>query len=154
VAQPGSVPEWGSGGRGFKSRRPDLEKQGSATVFVVGPCFVCAGWDNSRIGLTSLSFIPLRHLPEVRPHALPGHCGPRPQLIAEALLIAFVGAQRGAERLRVGTPLYNVLNLVGALILLYVAVIDRRAGFIILEAVWAAVTIPPLYRSFRSASSR
>ena len=24
VAQPGSAPEWGSGGRGFKSRRPDL----------------------------------------------------------------------------------------------------------------------------------
>src|SRR6266545_5282921 len=23
VAQPGSAPEWGSGGRGFKSRRPD-----------------------------------------------------------------------------------------------------------------------------------
>ena len=73
---------------------------------------------------------------------------------AAALLIAFVGAQRGAERLRVGTPLYNAFNLVGALILLYVAVIDRRAGFIILEAVWAAMTIPPLYRSFRSASSR
>src|SRR6267143_7107591 len=24
VAQPGSAPEWGSGGRGFKSRRPDF----------------------------------------------------------------------------------------------------------------------------------
>jgi hypothetical protein len=68
---------------------------------------------------------------------------------AAALLIAFVGSQRGAERLRVGTPLYNVLNLTGALILLYVAVIDRRTGFIILEAVWAAVTIPPLLRSVR-----
>lgn len=73
---------------------------------------------------------------------------------AAALLIAFVGAQRGIERLRVGAPLYNVLNLVGALILLYVAVLDRRVGFIILEAVWAAVTIPPLLRSLRSASSR
>ena len=26
VAQPGSAPEWGSGGRGFKSRRPDWVK--------------------------------------------------------------------------------------------------------------------------------
>jgi hypothetical protein len=26
VAQPGSAPEWGSGGRGFKSRRPDSSK--------------------------------------------------------------------------------------------------------------------------------
>ena len=25
MAQPGSAPEWGSGGRGFKSRRPDSE---------------------------------------------------------------------------------------------------------------------------------
>ena len=73
---------------------------------------------------------------------------------AAALLIAFVGSQRGAERLRAGTPLYNLLNLIGALILLYVAVIDRRTGFIILEAVWAAVTIPPLIRWAREASSR
>src|SRR5207244_6855476 len=27
VAQSGSAPEWGSGGRGFKSRRPDWSKQ-------------------------------------------------------------------------------------------------------------------------------
>src|SRR5207253_9430641 len=26
VAQPGSAPEWGSGGRGFKSRRPDCAR--------------------------------------------------------------------------------------------------------------------------------
>ena len=26
MAQPGSAPEWGSGGRGFKSRRPDMKK--------------------------------------------------------------------------------------------------------------------------------
>lgn len=73
---------------------------------------------------------------------------------AAALLIAFVGSQRGVERLRVGTPLYNLLNLIGALILLHVAVVDRRTGFIILEAVWAAVTIPPLLRSARGALSR
>src|SRR6266702_8255433 len=29
VAQPGSAPEWGSGGRGFKSRRPDSMVKGS-----------------------------------------------------------------------------------------------------------------------------
>ncbi|CRI62878.1 hypothetical protein THIOKS11020015 [Thiocapsa sp. KS1] len=28
VAQPGSAPEWGSGGRRFKSSRPDQSKQG------------------------------------------------------------------------------------------------------------------------------
>ena len=31
VAQPGSAPEWGSGGRGFKSRRPDYLRSGGAT---------------------------------------------------------------------------------------------------------------------------
>ena len=30
VAQPGSAPEWGSGGRGFKSRRPDSVKADGA----------------------------------------------------------------------------------------------------------------------------
>ncbi len=28
VAQPGSAPEWGSGGREFESRRPDLVRDG------------------------------------------------------------------------------------------------------------------------------
>ena len=33
VAQPGSAPEWGSGGRGFKSRRPDCCKSLSSADF-------------------------------------------------------------------------------------------------------------------------
>src|SRR6185437_6741468 len=35
VAQPGSAPEWGSGGRGFKSRRPDSPPALTAGGFVV-----------------------------------------------------------------------------------------------------------------------
>jgi hypothetical protein len=35
VAQPGSAPEWGSGGRGFKSRRPDDIRQGSDCTYAV-----------------------------------------------------------------------------------------------------------------------
>ena len=42
---------------------------------------------------------------------------------------------------------YNLLNLVGASLLLWVAVTDRSLGFIILELVWAVVAIPPLLRS-------
>ena len=42
--------------------------------------------------------------------------------------------------------LYNILNLVGAGLLGWVAVVDRRAGFILLELVWALVAIPPLLR--------
>lgn len=36
VAQPGSAPEWGSGGRGFKSRRPDLINQGTVGIYADG----------------------------------------------------------------------------------------------------------------------
>jgi hypothetical protein len=39
---------------------------------------------------------------------------------------------------------FNALNLVGSLFLLWVAVHDRRAGFIALEAIWALFSIPPL----------
>ena len=34
VAQSGSAPEWGSGGRGFESRRPDFVSHFTATLFV------------------------------------------------------------------------------------------------------------------------
>src|SRR3979411_1546519 len=33
VAQPGSAPEWGSGGRGFKSRRPELPPRSRGKSF-------------------------------------------------------------------------------------------------------------------------
>lgn len=42
---------------------------------------------------------------------------------------------------------YNLVNLVGALLLLWVALVDMRWGFIVLEAVWAAIAIPPLFRT-------
>ena len=41
---------------------------------------------------------------------------------------------------------YNLVNLVGALLLLWVAIVDQRVGFIILEVVWALVSIPPLIK--------
>lgn len=44
---------------------------------------------------------------------------------------------------------YGLANLVGALILAWVAVVDRRAGFILLEGVWALVSVPPLLRALR-----
>src|SRR5882762_846176 len=37
VAQSGSAPEWGSGGRGFKSRRPDSNGEPKGSPFFVGP---------------------------------------------------------------------------------------------------------------------
>lgn len=67
---------------------------------------------------------------------------------AALILVAYAGNQRGwtgPDRLS-----YNLMNLGGALLLLWVALVDRRAGFILLESVWAAVTVPPLWRSLRS----
>jgi len=39
---------------------------------------------------------------------------------------------------------YNLLNLIGAGLLLWVAVVDQRIGFVILEIAWALIAIPPL----------
>ena len=67
---------------------------------------------------------------------------------ATLILLAYVANQRGV--LGPGNPTYNLMNLGGALLLLWVAVVDWRWGFILLEAVWALVSIPPLFRRSRA----
>ena len=42
--------------------------------------------------------------------------------------------------------IYNALNFVGSSLLLWVAIVDERWGFILLEAVWALISLPPLLR--------
>jgi hypothetical protein len=61
---------------------------------------------------------------------------------AAIVLVGFAGLQLG--RLDRRSAWFNALNLVGSLFLLWVAVHDRRAGFIALEAIWALFSIPPL----------
>ena len=59
VAQPGSAPEWGSGGRGFKSRRPDLINQGTVGIYADGafsllpnlPCYDSEGFDSCQVSV-------------------------------------------------------------------------------------------------------
>lgn len=63
---------------------------------------------------------------------------------ATLILAAYVQNQRG--RLGPERPAYNLMNLVGGLLLLWVAVVDWRWGFIVLEASWVLVSIPPLLR--------
>ena len=63
---------------------------------------------------------------------------------AAIVLVAFAGLQIG--RLDRRDPWFNILNLAGSALLFWVAVHDRRAGFIALEAIWAAFSIPPLAR--------
>ncbi len=70
---------------------------------------------------------------------------------AVLILTAYVANQAG--RLGPEKRLYSLLNLVGSLLLLWVAIIDWRWGFILLECAWAAVSIPPLIRPRRPAAS-
>ena len=61
---------------------------------------------------------------------------------AGLILAAFVALQRHWWTSRGAAYLW--FNLIGALLLLAVAIADRRAGFIVLEGVWAAVTLVSL----------
>ena len=60
------------------------------------------------------------------------------------ILTAYGFSQAG--RLTPTDRLYAVLNFVGAVLLTWVAVVDRRAGFILLEGSWAILSLLPLVR--------
>ena len=63
------------------------------------------------------------------------------------VLAAYAAYQRG--RLGRDDVLYNLLNVAGPALLTWVAVLDRRWGFILLEGVWALLSVRPLLRAWR-----
>jgi hypothetical protein len=66
---------------------------------------------------------------------------------AALILAAYVALQRAW--LPRESRLYNALNFVGSGLLTYVAVKDGKIGFIILEAAWALLSIPGMFRRTR-----
>ena len=64
------------------------------------------------------------------------------------ILLGYFGLQRGffAREDR----MFNIVNFVGSALLAWVAIVDRRVGFIILETVWALLSIPGMLRRPRA----
>jgi hypothetical protein len=77
-----------------------------------------------------------------------GEMGQVTQVIGALLILAgFTAAQFGW--LRMDSRTYLVLNLVGSAVLTYLAWDERQWGFLLLEAVWAVVSLWSLVRVVR-----
>lgn len=61
---------------------------------------------------------------------------------AGLVLLAYALSQGG--RLRHTDLAYGLMNFLGASLLTWVAIVDRRLGFILLESVWAVLSLVPL----------
>jgi hypothetical protein len=71
---------------------------------------------------------------------------------AACILVAYALLQMG--KLGRETRLFNALNFIGSSILAWIAIVDRRVGFIILEVVWALISLPGLLRAPRPTPAR
>ncbi len=63
------------------------------------------------------------------------------------ILAAFAAAQRGT--LSTTSPLYLGLNVAGSAVLAVLAAHERQAGFLLLEACWAAISAWGLAQALR-----
>ena len=70
------------------------------------------------------------------------------QVVGALMILAgFAGTQLG--RMRADSVAYLVLNLVGAIVLTVLAFVEEQWGFVLLEAVWSAVSLWSLSRVLR-----
>lgn len=69
---------------------------------------------------------------------------------AVLILAGYAALQRGV--LSQEDRWFNLLNFVGSSLLAWIAIVDRRWGFILLEVTWALLSLPPLLKGKRSPS--
>jgi len=72
--------------------------------------------------------------------------------LAGALLVLGAFGLLNAGRLKPSDLAYVLMNFIGASLLTWVAVEDRRVGFILLESTWALMSLLPLLRRSPDAS--
>lgn len=60
------------------------------------------------------------------------------------ILIAYVALQFGWMGRE--NRAFNVLNFLGSVLLAWVAIVDWRIGFIVLETAWAILSFPAIFR--------
>ena len=66
------------------------------------------------------------------------------------ILVAYFALQTG--RMNDRAYPYLSLNITGALLLLYAALVTRQAGFILLEAAWVLITLVGFARAFKKTT--
>ena len=69
--------------------------------------------------------------------------------MAGAILVLIPFAAVQLRRMSVETAMYQALNLAGSGALTFVAVIQQQYGFILLEGVWALMSLFGLMRALR-----
>jgi hypothetical protein len=76
------------------------------------------------------------------------------QLVSVVGALMILGAYAAYQQGRLGREdvLYNLLNVVGSALLAWIAVLDRRWGFILLESAWALLSLPPLVAAWRGGA--
>lgn len=63
---------------------------------------------------------------------------------AVLVLLGYAGLQRGVFTRE--SRIFNLLNFVGSALLAWIAIRDVRWGFILLEVIWAVLSLPGLLR--------